>query len=128
MAYLDLAPAISALRSRPEEFEFSGSVLHHRPSKHRFLFQADGDVQIFADCGCITLQTTREQAQHFNDAYKEWHLSYWRPIEINREFASHFTMSLWRRIAVRLLNFAISILLRSPRKHTVSVRPVQSLT
>ena len=35
MTYLDLAPAITALRARPEEFEFSNDTLYHPRSRHR---------------------------------------------------------------------------------------------
>ena len=37
MAYLDLSPAIAALRARPEEFEFSNGTLYHLGSRHAFL-------------------------------------------------------------------------------------------
>src|SRR5690349_8822109 len=36
MTYLELAPAITAIRSRPEEFEFSNDTLHHVNSRYRF--------------------------------------------------------------------------------------------
>ena len=48
MTYLDLAPAITALRARPEEFEFVNDTLHHPRSRHRFRFDSEGDVQIDA--------------------------------------------------------------------------------
>ena len=31
-----------------------------------------------------------EDGQELWTAYREWHANYWRPIEINREFAAHF--------------------------------------
>ena len=109
MTYLELAPAITAIRSRPEEFEFSHDGLHHLPSRHRFRFISEGDVRIDAACDCSTLQASPEQAKAFHAAYREWHLSYWRPLEINREFASHFdSPPLWRRLAVKLLRRLLS--------------------
>ena len=104
MTYLDLAPAITALRSRPEEFEFSNDTLHHLRSRHRFRFVDEDDVRIDAVCDCALLRARPEQAKAFHAAYREWHASYWRPVEINREFASHFEPPpLWRRLAVWLL-------------------------
>lgn len=97
MTYLDLAPAITALRARPEEFEFTNDTLLHPRSRHRFRFDSEGDVQIDALCDCYLLRARPEQAKAFHAAYREWHASYWRPLEINREFASHFgPPPLWR--------------------------------
>jgi hypothetical protein len=90
MAYLELSPAIAALRARPEEFEFSNDTLHHLGSRHRFRFLSEDSVAIHADCGCSILKASKEQTKVFHAAYREWHASYWRPLEINREFASHF--------------------------------------
>ena len=104
MTYLDLAPAITAIRARPEEFEFSHDTLHHPRSRHRFRFVGEDDVQIDAVCDCSLLRASREQAKAFHAAYREWHASYWRPLEINREFASHFEPpSPLRRFAIWLL-------------------------
>ncbi|HEY6984149.1 hypothetical protein [Reyranella sp.] len=109
MTYLELAPAITAIRSRPEEFEFSNNSLHHLSSRHRFRFLNDDEVQIDAVCDCATLRASPEQSRAFHAAYKEWHASYWRPLEINREFASHFAPpSLWRRAAIWLLRSLLS--------------------
>ena len=79
MTYLDLAPAITALRARPEEFEFTNDTLHHPRSRHRFRFDSKGDVQIDALCDCSLLRARPEQAKAFHTAYREWHASYWRP-------------------------------------------------
>ncbi|SJZ30375.1 hypothetical protein SAMN02745126_00006 [Enhydrobacter aerosaccus] len=104
MTYLELAPAITALRSRPEEFEFTDGCLHHLNSRHRFHFRSDNEVEIHALCDCSLLRARPEQAKDFHAAYREWHASYWRPMEINREFASHFAPPpLWRRAAIWLL-------------------------
>ena len=108
--YLELAPAITALRSRPEEFEFSHDTLHHLPSRHRFRVDSENDVRIEAMCDCSMLRARPEQAKVFHDAYREWHASYWRPLEINREFASHFEAPpLWRRVAIWLLQWLIAL-------------------
>jgi hypothetical protein len=115
MAYLDLSPAIAALRAQPEEFEFSNDTLHHLGSGHRFRFPSEDSVEIHADCGCALLKASQEQTKLFHTAYCEWHASYWRPLEINREFASHFEPTLWRRVAIWLLRR----LLATPRMKTV---------
>ena len=104
MTYLELAPLITAIRSRPEEFEFSNDTLHHVRSRHRFRFLSDDDMEIDAACDCSLLRASKEQTRVFRAAYREWHASYWRPLEINREFASHFAPPpLWRRLAIWLL-------------------------
>src|ERR1700730_11348223 len=109
MTYLELAPAITAIRSRPEEFEFSNDTLPHVRSRHRFHFVSEDDVQIHADCDCSLLRASREQTKVFHTAYREWYASYWRPMEINREFASHFAPpSLWRHAAIWLLKRLLS--------------------
>jgi hypothetical protein len=109
MTYLELAPAITAIRSRPEEFEFSNDTLHHLRSRHSFRFMNDDDVEIHAACDCATLRASPEQTRAFHSAYREWHASYWRPLAINREFASHFAPpSWWRRLAIWLLRRLLS--------------------
>ena len=109
MTYLDLAPAITALRLRPEEFEFSNNRLHHRGSRHSFRFIGDDDVRIEAACDCAYLRAKLEQTKAFHAAYREWHASYWRPLQINREFASHFAAPpLWRRLAISLLQWLVN--------------------
>jgi len=109
MAYLELSPAIAALRARPEEFEFSNNTLHHLGSRHRFRFLSEDSVEIHADCGCSILKALQEQTKVFHAAYREWHASYWRPLEINREFASHFEPALWRRVAIWLLRCLLTM-------------------
>ena len=76
--YLELAPAINALRSRPEEFEFSHDTLHHLPSRHRFRFQSEDDVRIEALCDCSMLRAKPEQATALHAAYREWPSDCWR--------------------------------------------------
>src|SRR5262245_36168948 len=65
MTYLELAPAITAIRSRPEEFEFSNNTLHHLNSRHRFHFASEDDVQIYALCDCSILRASPDQARAF---------------------------------------------------------------
>lgn len=104
MTYLDLAPAIAALRSRPEDFELSHDSLHHLRSRHRFHFAGEDDMRIDAICDGSQLRASREQAKAFHGAYREWRASYWRSVEINREFAAHFAPPpLWQRLAIGLL-------------------------
>ena len=115
MPYLDLAPAIAAIRSRPEEFEFSNDTLHHRPSRHHFRFISEDEVRIDAVCDCSLLRATPEQTRKFHAAYGEWRTSYWHPIEVNHAFARHFDAPLWRRFAIWLLRRLVS--LPSERRH-----------
>src|ERR1700722_15325393 len=118
MAYLELSPAIAALRARPEEFEFSNDTLHHLRSRHRFRFRSEDSVEIHADCGCALLKASQEQTKAFHAAYREWHASYWQPLEINREFASHFEPALWRRAAIWVLRRLLTMP-RTPRSSSV---------
>jgi len=109
MTYLDLAPAMTALRLRPHEFEVARGDLYHRPSRHIFRFAAEDDVRIDAVCDCSLLRASAEQARAFHAAYRQWHADYWRPQEINRHFASHFgPPPLWRRAAIWLLQRLLS--------------------
>ncbi len=126
MACLDLSPAITAIRARPEEFEFAGNSLHHIPSNHKFYFQNDGNVDVVADCGCSSLQTSRAQGEAFHTAYKDWLATYWHPVQINRQFASHFeTPNLWRRLLLKLLKY---LLTQRPHQPVKAVVPLHSLS
>jgi hypothetical protein len=107
MNYLDVSPMVASLRTRPDDFEMMHGWLRHTPSRHNFYFGPDGDVRIDARCDCSMLAVKSDQRQELRDAFQQWHAVYWRPIEINREFASHFRPpNLWqrfiRRIVVRL--------------------------
>ena len=90
MSYLDLSPAIAAIRERPDEFEMLYGHLHHAPSRHTFKFETNGAVRVLADCYCAMLSIDPEQGNTFHTAYNEWNMNYWRPIEINREFSTDF--------------------------------------
>jgi hypothetical protein len=99
--YLDLSPMLRALRERPAEFEMRKSDLHHVPSGHRFAFDAQGNVRIYARCACSELTAWPDQNAEMRTAIASWEETYWRPLvamkaaerrvaEINRAFASHF--------------------------------------
>jgi hypothetical protein len=104
MTTLDLAPAIAALRERPEEFELVGEFLRHPRSRHAFRPVGEDDLQVDAHCDCSLLRASPEQSRAFRAAWRDWQASYWRVREINREFASHFAPPpLWRRLAIALL-------------------------
>jgi hypothetical protein len=73
MACLDLAPAITALGSRPEEFEFFRGGLTHLTSRHSFRFLGDDEVQIHALCDCALLRARPEQLKELRAAFRQWH-------------------------------------------------------
>jgi len=100
MATLDLAPMITALRSSPDQFAFEAGSLHHVSSGHRFDFDRSGRVIIQAPCACSYLGATREQEKALFQAFGDWQRDYWRPLEINRQFAEHFSQPLWQRLLV----------------------------
>jgi hypothetical protein len=103
MNYLDVSPLVTALRTSPDTFEFTGGSLHHIPSRHRFKFDSNGGVRLHAQCSCSFLSIRKEQEMGLYEAFQQWRASYWRPIEINREFASHFDPPpAWRRFLIEL--------------------------
>lgn len=88
--YLDAAPMISALRFQPADFEYARGWLLHVPSRHRFLIDKSGKVAIDAVCGCAFSSISAEQGERLFQAFDVWRELYWRPLQIDREFASHF--------------------------------------
>lgn len=107
MAYLDVSPMIASLRTAPDEFELVRGSLHHFPSRHHFHFDPHGNVGVEAACDCAFLSIRHEQGQELRAAFEEWRAAYWRPIEINREFASHFRrpsplQRIYRKLMSRL--------------------------
>lgn len=117
MSYLNVSPMISALRTSPEQFEFSGGSLHHIPSRHSFHFAPSGKVTIYARCGCASMSIQHDQEVDLIGAFRQWVESYWRPIEVNREFASHFNQpGFVRRTLISLTNRLNHSLLRMGQK------------
>jgi hypothetical protein len=109
MSYLELAPAITALRSRPEEFELRDNALHHLGSRHSFRFLSDDEVRIEAACDCSVLRASPQQSRALQESFRQWYASYWRPTQINREFAEHFAPpGPVRRWAIALLRYLIA--------------------
>jgi hypothetical protein len=103
MAYLDVSPMITALRIQASDFELSRGWLKHAPSRHSFKFDKYGNVTIDARCDCATLSVAPEQSQELWQEFQVWRDVYWRPVEINREFASHFLpTSAFHRILRRI--------------------------
>jgi hypothetical protein len=103
MHYLDVSPMISALRDSPSSFEFTRGSLHHIPSRHRFQFDRAGSVHIDAGCDCSSLVVSKQQEPALSEAFQQWRADYWRPLEINRQFAAHFDPpSAWRQLLINL--------------------------
>src|SRR5277367_3291465 len=97
--HLDVAPMIAALRFQPSDFEFSHGWLNHVPSRHRFQFDRSGRVAIEAMCDCASLSIKPEQSDELVAMFTTWRQEYWQPLEINREFASHFQKpNTWVRL------------------------------
>jgi hypothetical protein len=117
MAYLDAGPMISALRSYPESFEYTNGFLHHIPSRHRFQFDPSHTARVDADCACSFLEISRDQQSALYEAFEDWRVSYWRSIEVNREFASHFQSPSWlRQRLISATAWFLRALLRTPRQ------------
>ena len=90
MAYLDVSPMTVALRTSPSDFEMKRGWLRHFPSRHEFKFDSEGNVRLHARCDCAMLAVRREQGLELWQTFQAWQVRYWRPLEINKEFASHF--------------------------------------
>ena len=103
MQYLNVSPMMVALRTAPEEFELTDGWLHHTPSRHSFRFGPSDAVEIRAACDCALLVVQPAQQRELAECFRQWRAIYWRPVQINREFARHFVpRSWWRRILVDL--------------------------
>jgi hypothetical protein len=94
MATLDVSPMIRALQYAPQEFELTAGWLHHGRSGHSFRFDANDQVEVSAACNCAMLAPTSEHSRDLAKAFRGWERDYWRPLQINREFASHFKPGL----------------------------------
>jgi hypothetical protein len=114
--YLDLSPMITALRSAPDEFELAGTWLVHPRSAHSFRFTANDEVELRATCDCSLLAMRPEQMRELAKSFREWERDYWRPLLINREFASHFAPpSGVRRVLIGLTSRLQQWLMRPQR-------------
>lgn len=91
MPYLDVSPMMTALRTTPQEFELASGWLHHIRSRHSFRFSPSDEVEIHAGCDCAMLAVRPEQERQLAACFREWQSNYWAPLQINREFASHFS-------------------------------------
>lgn len=121
MAYLDVNPLMASLRTRPEDFDFKGEWLRHIPSRHSFKFGPSGRVQIRAECNCAFLAIHPQQERQLQSSFEQWHTNYWRPLEINREFASHFNgRSRLRRALISLSSRLNRWLIGTPDYHGVA--------
>jgi hypothetical protein len=99
LRFLDVSPMISALRFQPTDFEYAHGWLRHVPSRHAFRFDWKGEVTIEAQCGCAGLTVRQEQAGDLFATFNAWRENYWRPLETDREFASHFRKpNAWVRL------------------------------
>jgi hypothetical protein len=104
MYYLDVTPMMDSLRTAPEDFTFKDGWLRHTASRHSFNFDPKGKIEIRAACECSLLLVKPEQERALFDCFKAWEADYWRPFQINREFASHFHSRLpWRRLVLRAM-------------------------
>src|SRR4051812_36635441 len=122
MAYLDVSPMMISLRTMPEEFEVKEGWLHHIPSRHDFRFDPEGNVELRAQCDCAHLAVQPDQSRQFAAAHKEWESQYWRPLMINREFASHFQRSAIRQFLIDVSGWLHRRLMQQKHVHARSGR------
>ena len=114
MSTLDVSPMLVALRTSPEQFEVSQGWLHHIPSRHDFRFDPEDNVRIRAECNCAYLTVSHEQGQELAAHYRDWQTRYWQPLLINREFASHFRYSPFRKMLIDLVEALHRRLMQNP--------------
>lgn len=115
MSNLDVSPMIRALQQAPSEFEFVSGWLNHVPSGHGFRFHEGDQVEVSAACNCALLVPTREGERELSKGFREWERAYWQPLQINRQFASHFHTSGLRWVLIVLTERLHRWLLRPPR-------------
>ncbi|MEJ2374096.1 MAG: hypothetical protein P8Y71_01375 [Pseudolabrys sp.] len=64
------------------------------------------------------LAVKSEQESQLYETYREWESSYWRPLQINREFASHFQpRSRFRRLLIDRVGRLHRLLLERGHAH-----------
>ena len=127
MRFLDVSPMISALRFQPTDFEYARGWLRHVPSRHAFRFDRKGGVTIEAQCGCAGLKVRQEQADDLFATYNAWRENYWRQLETDREFASHFRKpNAWVRL-LRDIRMAWRRFRSRAEPVTVAVSPFSTL-
>jgi hypothetical protein len=117
MAYLDVSPMMTSLRTMPEDFEIKEGWLHHIPSRHAFRFDPSDNVELRAQCDCSELAVRSDQSRELAAAYREWDMHYWRPLLINREFASHFRRSALRQFLIDATAWLQRRLQQQPHAH-----------
>jgi hypothetical protein len=130
MAYLDVSPMMTSLRTTPEDFEIKDGWLHHIPSRHDFKFDPDGNVQLRAQCDCSQLAVQAEQGRELAVAYGRWETRYWRPLLINQEFASHFHRSPLRQFLIDVTAWLHRRLMQprhmhAPRERMTALHPAE---
>ena len=124
MLYLDISPMITTLRTTPDEFELVDGWLNHTRSSHGMRFDADDDVELRAACNCTLLAIRPEQRPELAKCFREWESSYWRPLQINREFASHFLRKPGLRQMMIVLTGRLHQWLLRPQRHRGAARAV----
>jgi hypothetical protein len=127
MAYLDVSPMIVALRTQASDFELNKGWLKHTPSHHSFKFDRYGDVIIDARCDCSSLSVAPEQSLELWKEFQVWRELYWRPVEINMEFASHFRAPNAIQRIYRRLRLAWRRTMWKPLDERASESPRESL-
>lgn len=126
MNYLDVSPMIAALRDSPHDFEIQFGRLSHIRSQHSFRFGPHGVVEVIAACDCTLLAVSSAQGRELAQAYCEWERDYWRPLTINREFASHFSRSPSRQFLISLTGRIHRWLLARPQRDRSAEELVQA--
>ena len=144
MRTLDLTPLMTAMRSRPGEFEMNEPWLRHRASGHAFLILNGTLARIQAPCSCGELVAEPSQTAEFVRVLNAWTMGYWRPLqitraaerraaEINRQFAAHFRppgrwTSLARRVACAWRAAVLELRRPAPEPLAVELLPPEEQT
>jgi hypothetical protein len=70
--YLDIGPMIRRLQQKPEEFEIRNKCIHHRPTRHRLVFERDGKGRFVAHCNRVDFPISREQGVALRVVIENW--------------------------------------------------------
>jgi hypothetical protein len=114
---------ISALRTQAGDFELSKGWLKHAPSRHKFRFDNSGNVTLDAHCDCALLSIAPQQREELWQAFRLWRETYWRPVEINRQFARHFQTPNALQRVIRRIDLAWRRLIRNRFDDRVAATP-----
>jgi hypothetical protein len=77
--YLDIGRMIRRLQQRPDEFAIRNRCIQHRATRHRLIFERDGNGRVVARCNRVDFPVSREQGIALRVAVENWEGLHSRP-------------------------------------------------